>query len=409
MLAVFILVCFALFEPCMGAWYFKENVACDPGRDNVLPFTGFTINRKFKLQGLGVPVSQNFLTISFCNHGKVEYEKMVKLDNSIDINWNRPFCILKQPPSHGLLNRHIFLSPINSNSTSGVSLSPKLVFDLGISVGDFKKKLEHVAEKVTDGALVQYTGKSTHDHIEGLKDTDPQSSLAWESKNLVCFKMARRQKYAKRNITFYIPNTFVGGLFECPIPTEKRLQVMQALNGDKLVQPLEFDCDPSLAKPILPLIAADSTKRWFDYDILRNPFNPAVIQTIPYLTTPTVLNMRFSAIESSAMYKDSWAGKIDVNENYVYLKTDLDLIEKAFTLSADYLNKLISPKQIPPMLFQFNLGLKQLGSPNNFLTSSFNSLGIQDKISLFFSYKNTDYVKHHLKTLQSIWDDRVKG
>ena len=55
------------------------------------------------------------------------------------------------------------------------------------------------------------------------------------------------------------------------------------------------------------------------------------------------MNLRFSTSETPDMFRDSWATKIEVNENYIYREADLHLISRAIALSADLLNKLISP------------------------------------------------------------------
>lgn len=392
-----------MFSPFINAaWYFKENKICDPVQSNILPFSGFRINRKYKLLGLGVPVSMNFLTIAHCDHGKVDYDKTIRLKTSVDIDWDTPFCMLKPQLGKPLsrlkddtIRKLANLSNENSESSSGV-------------VNTIKKKLDYFLEKHTEGGKIEYSGKARFNHNQDMKSTNPQSSAEWESRNLVCYKMARRPKYAKRDLLFYVPDTFVGGLFECPIPSDRKTEIFRNMTSTDIVKPFNFKCDPSVAKPLLPLIAADSTSRWFEYDVFRNPFNPSIIQTIPYLTTVTPFNVRFSAMESSDMYKDSWASKIDVNENYSYNEVDLNLMSKAFALSADYLNKLYSPPEIPKILSQFNIGVEKMGVKLfKLLLLDFKNMNAQDKIGLILSYKNKRYVRAHLKALQKIWDDMI--
>ena len=37
----------------------------------------------------------HFITISHCNHGQVDYQKVIRTDSSGKIDWGKPFCMLK--------------------------------------------------------------------------------------------------------------------------------------------------------------------------------------------------------------------------------------------------------------------------------------------------------------------------
>lgn len=386
-----ILVLIGLFLVVNGAWYYRENKICDPVRSNIVSFTGFRINRKYKLLGLGIPKSTNLLEIAYCNHGEVNYGTNIKLKSSIDINWDQVFCMIKPK--------------INKVGVKVEKISDKLFTKdiMGKSVevkNSIKRKFDYIFENQVNKVHSNQV-KDGNFESENLQSQDDLS-------NLVCYKMARRRKYAKRDLLFYIPETFVGGLFECSIPTDKQEEIFRNLTNQNSINIVNFECDPTTAKPLLPLLAADSTSRWFEYDILKNPLNPSIVQTIPYLTSVTPFNIRFSAMESSDMYKDTWANKIDVNEKYSYSEIDLNIFYKAFAISTDYLNKLYSPPEVPQILSQFNLGIENLGtSIYKILMADFKNMNLQDKIGLIFSYKNKRFVRTHLKALQKIWDDLV--
>ena len=95
-----------------------------------------------------------------------------------------------------------------------------------------------------------------------------------------------------------MPHTFVGGLFECILPMDLKQQIFHQFTSlDLIFQQIQIQCDPNLSRPISPLIAEDSTTQWFE-NKLYNIVNPGIIQTIPYLTTLTPLNLRFSTSET---------------------------------------------------------------------------------------------------------------
>ncbi|KAI5950087.1 hypothetical protein KGF57_004433 [Candida theae] len=145
------------------------------------------------------------------------------------------------------------------------------------------------------------------------------TALTQEINNLICFKMARHKRYAKRKISFFMPYTFVGAIFECLIPLDQKHEILQSMlinsqsahhhkhrssqqlhhshhSGQRLQsnhneffmvsQSFQIKCDTHLSRPIAPLIAEDSTKQWFE-NKFHHLLNPKFIQTIPYLTTPT--------------------------------------------------------------------------------------------------------------------------
>ncbi|RLV94192.1 hypothetical protein JA1_001993 [Spathaspora sp. JA1] len=355
---------FNLFQLVCPTWHFTTHRTCHPGgngRNNLeVPFTGFKITRQYKISGGILPVSMHFLTLSHCDHGRLDYQKTIRTDSSGYVDWEKPFCMLK--PKLGEMLTLPFHDTINEHSRE---LKEEDVDTYDDFPGFFQVKLKKVKnlirkkvdiqmEKFTNGKFLQYTGKNKFFHHQDLLSSDPQSSLEWESRNLVCYKMARRKKYAKRRISFYVPYTFVGGLFECYIPPAKKREIFTKYTStDFFIQSFDFKCEPQLSRPISPLLAEDSTTQWFE-NKLFNLFNPGIIQTIPYLTTSTPLNLRFSSLETSDMYRDTWATKIDVNEDYVYKEADLHIISQAIAKSADLLNKIIAPIDFNKLLKAYN-------------------------------------------------------
>lgn len=110
---------------------------------------------------------------------------------------------------------------------------------------------------------------------------------------LRCFKAARRPQYASRGIDLYVPRTFVGGVFECPVVPGVR-------------STREFRCDPRLAVPLYPLIADDVTQQWL---ALGHGGQASVRHSVPFFHTP-------GPVEAVRFAGRDWAHDIHVNEEY---------------------------------------------------------------------------------------------
>ncbi|KAI3403967.2 hypothetical protein KGF56_003234 [Candida oxycetoniae] len=394
----------------------------------------------------------HFITISHCNHGKVDYQKVIRTDSSGHVDWDKPFCMLKPKLGEKLLTRNPASAAATATATATTTTNTNLKNDevttnknnnnneahLSTSTDDddsdffgifgfvmtkskkvnnlLRKKFDIMLEKLTNGKWVEYIGKKKYNHYQKLlSGGNPQESLNWESSNLVCYKMARRKKYARRKVSFYMPYTFVGALYECLLPLETKHEIFQQFfhnndeNSNFMIQDFQFTCDSHLSRPISPLIAEDSTTQWFE-NKLHNIFNPGIIQTIPYLTTSTPLDLRFSTSETSDMYRDSWATKIDVNEMYSYDEADLHLISKAVAYSADLLNKLIAPIDFNELLKSYNRAddkEKEYDEEEMVQMEKFNvssALSEDQKYNIWFASGNHSVVNGVFEKIESQWD-----
>lgn len=394
-------------------FYNQQHKICNPKQlTPFFPFTGFKITRQYKISGYTLPVSMHFITISHCNHGQVDYQKVIRTDSSGKIDWGKPFCMLKPKlgemltlPDHDTIGDPETQDYHNTEETDDFIIG---IFGFIMYKGNklsrlLRKKIDIQLEKLTNGKWLEYTGKNKNLHQEDLMMTkDPQASLQWESKNLVCYKMARRKKYAKRKFDFYMPQTFVGGLFECILPMDLKQQIFHQFTSlDLIFQQIQIQCDPNLSRPISPLIAEDSTTQWFE-NKLYNIVNPGIIQTIPYLTTLTPLNLRFSTSETPDMFKDSWATKIEVNENYVYLEADIHLISRAIALSSDLLNKLISPIDFNQLIKLYN---KANERENPDMEEFLQDITWTQKIHLWLSTIDRKISNQILTQIERFWND----
>ncbi|EMG46176.1 hypothetical protein G210_3589 [Candida maltosa Xu316] len=350
----------------------------------------------------------HFITISHCNHGQVDYQKVIRTDSSGNIDWDKPFCMLKPKlgemltlPPHDIIGDPELQDVEEDNDDFMIGVFGFIMYKGKKISRLLRKKLDLQLEKLTNGKWLEYTGKNKYMHQQDLVSKDPQASLQWEARNLVCYKMARRKKYAKRKIDFFMPHTFVGGLFECILPSDLKKQIFhQFTSSDFVVQQIQIQCDPNLSRPISPLIAEDSTTQWFE-NKLHNVINPGIIQTIPYLTTSTPLNLRFSTSETPDMFRDSWATKIEVNENYVYREADLHLISKAIALSADLLNKLISPIDFNQIIRSYN---KADERENPEMEEFLQDITWQQKVSLWLSTLERNVSHKILTQIESFWN-----
>lgn len=424
-------IVFLSIEIIRASWYFKEPKICNPKQNGLYPFTGFKIYRQYKIEGY-LPTSLHFLSITHCDHGKPDYEKQVLTTSSIDIDWNKPFCILKPDfgdrllpkPTDKVYNLYQNNNNISENNMilgnmsaekplegASVSLKSK-ISEVGKHLNNLlETSVDNILEKVINGKHVQYTSKKAAEHVEDIRNSDPRSSLEWESRNLICYKMARRKKYAKRNILFYIPYTFVGGLFECPIPDSRKKEIFHAFQSGDFLKNFDFKCDHSLAKPVAPLVAQDSTKQWIDTKF--NPLNPVLIQRIPYLSTASVFDIRFSTSDTPDMLQDTWASQIDVNEEYSYTGLELNVISQAIALSADYFHKTFRPLDLSGVFHDLVLLRSSNGMQNShvairtFILSTFKKLSLDQKINILLSSRKAEESMLHLHKLQRTWDNLV--
>ena len=101
------------------------------------------------------------------------------------------------------------------------------------------------------------------------------------------------------------------------------------------------------------------------------------------------------------MFKDSWATKIEVNENYVYLEADIHLISRAIALSSDLLNKLISP-------IDFNQLIKLYNKANErkiLIWKNFTRYYLDSKIHLWLSTIDRKMSNQILTQIERFWND----
>lgn len=132
----------------------------------------------------------------------------------------------------------------------------------------------------------------------------------------LCYKIARRKRYAWLGVNFFIPYTFVGGFYQC--------------------QGTKDTCNPKRFSLVAPLIADDSRVHWNTLEKYR------VVRYTQFLKTASELEKNI--LYSQALF-GSWANQVDINENYTGSSKDDTLMRKVIsaahhlTTQANPLNK----------------------------------------------------------------------
>lgn len=128
-----------------------------------------------------------------------------------------------------------------------------------------------------------------------------------------CFKVARRRIYAKLNLSFFVPHTFLGGIFKCT-PNKSGF------------------CSPNNYTNVGAIIAEDPRKYWYGFE--RKP--SVLIHHNLFLRTasPWEMNMVYNKV-----FNGPWNKQIDVDENYDFSGKDLDVIGKAVAKTLDVAGK----------------------------------------------------------------------
>lgn len=392
------------------------------GTDSLVSFTGFKFHRQYKISGL-MPSTQQFVSLYHCNHGTVDYEKLYKQKSINQILWDKPFCMLKPrlrsylgdlpedtveslagtgtgTGSNGDSASASASGPMGSNGTRASTTGPFCPRVLAY----VRTKLDKLLEKITTNKPILYTSKQRDQHIQDIQKSTLQASLEWESRNLVCYKLARRRKYSKRDISFYSPQTFIGGLFECPIPPTKKKEVFSDFSLGDTLKTFDFECESKLARPIAPLIADYAARQW--WDVNWNIFSPKLVHNIPYLTTANPLNLRFSLTETPDMSSDSWATKIKVNEDYDFSELDIHYMSQAMAKCADIIYKLLEPVDFQKLLGQKAVEYKIAGRPiseHDKVISTVKLFSTDQKLGILLGMDGE--VGRVIGRLQGIWDD----
>jgi hypothetical protein len=359
------LVVIALSVLLTGALSLSQEVLhiCEvTGEKSWIPYTGLKIQRDFIVKDRSPPLLK-FVTMSHCQRGDVDTERVTRTEPETDVDWGKPVCFLDQ-------------KKIVDDKVSQLKNWRTFNRFRNLTFGDLPK-LPHARNILAKPPQILQPRAMRDGHENSLRKIpidNSQNSLATEledlnvisSKDITqddlvdlrCYKMARRKKYSQRKMTMYAPQTWVGGLFECQVSDEDKARYLASLKrSDEFPKPLEIKCESSSARPVLPLIADDSSSPHFEVD------SGVLTQLrIPYLFTLDPLDQRYKMPAKMLGFKtshhidkefvnhhessellpyDTWFKEIDVNENYNFLPEDREslsqIIEQSTALLAEFL------------------------------------------------------------------------
>ncbi|ODQ67230.1 hypothetical protein NADFUDRAFT_49667 [Nadsonia fulvescens var. elongata DSM 6958] len=184
----------------------------------------------------------------------------------------------------------------------------------------------------------------------------------------ICYRIVRRKQFVLRQMSIYLPFTFIGGIFACP----------GRASGNK--------CTNENARPILPLYADNISHQWFELQVPKSLEHSQIIQRVPYLYTPTWTHplglWQYPQPENLA-----WSLHLDIDEDYDLTVDERSISNKALTQMTNLLRN-----QLTDLRYDVITAL-------NSSTESL-SLALQEHISRL----NTDDAKSFLQEIQAPFD-----
>ncbi|ODQ78410.1 hypothetical protein BABINDRAFT_168155 [Babjeviella inositovora NRRL Y-12698] len=321
-----------LYIQNVGAtWYMKEAKICNPKQDNSwLPFTGIRICREYAIKN-SKPILHHHALLSHCDTGRRTFEVYALSERNVDINWEKPFCMVVDPA----------VDPTAISKPARSLFQTLLKPWKSLTLFQQHPNAQLLAEIHTKRRGVHYTGKDYNERVSKARESSIEDVATSYMKNLRCYKLARRKKYAKRDISIYVPNTLVGGLFECPVPgnfiQDHFSNISDAMEA--ILLPTDFKCDPATALPIKPLLADDPSHQWLDYKLHGFKFD--FVQRVPFFYSVGSLNQNPNLSPASIPGFGEWASDIEVNENYHYTLADMASISATVNQAVSVVKRLV--------------------------------------------------------------------
>lgn len=290
------------------------------------PFTGYKIGKQLIIQGTIPPKVLRYLIFSHCLKGKLDYQKKIEIVQDMEEMWYHPIEILER-------NSMALREPTkiaDSKLTSLVSES-----------NAFYNKLF----KFKDSKFLKFARQS--------RNNQSQSRNNFYSLPRTCFKLARKKQFARHSLSYYIPLTFVGALFNCSHDADMEACAVNISHTESFA----CHCDELEAVPLMPLVAEDTTRQWMKLRLLRY-LGTSLEQTIPLFTTVNPRHLQFSLIGSRSANCTVWAKNISVNEDYRYSKQDETIFIQALISTADLIHKVTNPISSGLLFAAAKTGLK---------------------------------------------------
>ncbi|SGZ41801.1 uncharacterized protein HGUI_04002 [Hanseniaspora guilliermondii] len=315
-------------------------------------YTGFKIMKRHSLKN-GMSNIFSDITLNYCQEGELIWSKSINNFETPDKNkilWSEPICTYYDDEDSTTYNS----DSVYYNKTSLWNRIAKWTLE--------KTKIK-TKTKVDKISLKE----------RALRNPD----------KLRCYKAARNKKYALQNLTIFLPNQFIGGIFKCDLAQNQTLidNFMDDSLNWKRNENLTSDilsnlCTVNNSKPLLPLIGDKFENYWSEYNGLKkdnNKFHISIIKTLPFLYTPHILDSTAhsptnSTNKNDLVIKDSdsvewthtlryrlldklrtkskdktsnyWYNEISVDESYTFELKEMKNLEKATNLFLKKLQKI---------------------------------------------------------------------
>jgi hypothetical protein len=388
-----IIIIIQTWQPfCAGSLFIKEDQVCDPMRTNIVVYTGFRFTRQYtfipprvsvfepwramsaaagttghdsslrerlKRKAKQIPLKsgtvRHYLRLTHCTKGRVDYEGYISMPRNSGFVWGVDVCGFH-------VHKEGILEQAWRTARGAIMRTKKVVG----SPWEHTKKawgwvdMLRTERSVNDTAEALATALNAQRKKDIDKDrlTNPQRPSEW------CYRAVRRKKYALREVSIYMPNTFVGGLFLCPRSVAAGGSA-DCTNANAVpIAPLY--ADPALNSPFSALETVRDTNPAYElYKLSRSrrlfhytPFAARrIVNRVAYFYTKNTVtiesllpfNAPVEATVEVAGEWPAWARLLDVNEQYTYTSGDLSSLNEAITLTGNLLQSLFSlgSKKIP--------------------------------------------------------------
>lgn len=368
---------------CTGSLFVKEDKVCDPLGKNLVVYTGFRFMRqytffppefspleplravstddrhdsffkKLKHKAKQAPLKpgtvRHHLRLTHCTKGHTDYEGYVPMPRNSGFMWAVDICGFRVDKTS--VPKRIWRSATGTVAhTANVIWRPwehARTMWTWVDMLRAKRLANDTTEELETAFNEQRQQEINKDRL-----TNPQRPSEW------CYRAVRRKKYALREVSIYLPNTFVGGLFLCPrIGAAGGSSSSDCTNANAVpVAPLY--ADPALNSPIFTLETVrdgnpvynqqklSAFRRLFQYTPLASR---RIVNRVAYFYTKNTVNMGsfvpfYEPTEGTVAVAGgwpSWAWHLDVNEQYTYTSADLSSINGAITLTGNLLQSLFS-------------------------------------------------------------------
>lgn len=324
---------------CLAALFTREDRTCDPLRNNIWPYTGFRLHRQYSFSLL--PPFRHYMRLSHCANGRVNYEAYAPIERNTGMAWTTNMCGFTAKSSVPLMSKH---ERVAQKARLKTEAKPKGPHRLERLWATFRLLTERNSGVLNETMAAHAQSLAAQSLLPKPGDPAPY-----------CYRAVRRKKFALRDVSLYTPNTFVGGLFMCPqneICTNENAQPVMPLHSDDLATQW-FEVEPmSHSNPLYreansgrsPQASSSKSSGFAIVSRFARYITGKrhIIQRVPYFFTKSKYSRKDQSYKPPGGEWPEWAVGMDVNEDYVYSKRDVSLINRAFSQTINILARYFS-------------------------------------------------------------------